>query len=516
MKYLLIFYLLTWPAFSGTFAQKMKPFIDKHCVSCHGEKKQEGKLRLDSLSTDLTDLDTAEQWQDILDELNAAAMPPEDEAQPSKEHFTEILELLTYNLTKAKKMHYGKKREIVMRRLNKREYINTMYELTGIRLKDTAVMGDRSTAEFDNHGEGLYVSSFLLAEYRKYAYQALDKALSKEPVKVFTYEINDFAKEKNDAVRKEAAEIKKNDFKSKRKKVKHQKLLHARLLSYLAQPDSDKGFLVEDGQEAKVKPRNGRTTLKGVKAKFKISVNGRVKNLEVGDKPYLIISKQRYIDLSELINNQKEISIDVYLKFSHTGDFPLTFHVEKAKKIKGKNHKYNKYSVEPIDPNAPKLVFNSVKIVSLEKNVIEDAFKKVFTVSKRSSETDAQYTEKIIKNFAFKAYRGRPISDRFLKILTDLYKNNVSNGRSQIDAIKEPLAIILSSPKFIYLTENSTTNSKFVSDLELAVRLSYFLWSSPPDQELYNLAYSGKLSSKQTLRSQVYSTIKRRTVSCNG
>ena len=53
--------------FGGTFAQDQKPFLAKYCVSCDGEKKQKAKLRLDTLSTDLTDLKTAEQWQDILE-----------------------------------------------------------------------------------------------------------------------------------------------------------------------------------------------------------------------------------------------------------------------------------------------------------------------------------------------------------------------------------------------------------------------------------------------------------------
>jgi hypothetical protein len=502
MKYVLMFYLLIGPVFGGTLSQELKPFVNKYCVSCHGEKKQKAKLRLDNLSADLTDLKTAEQWQDILDELNAAAMPPEDELQPEKEQFTEVLQLLTYELTEAKKMHYGKKRETVMRRLNKREYINTIYELTGVRLKDTEVMEDQSTAEFDNHGEGLYVSPFLLGKYRQYAHRALDKALSPEPAQVFSYEKNDFAEEKNNAVRKAADKLRNDNFQNERRSVEKQKKRHAQHLSYLAQPDSDQGLLLDDGQPVSVKPRSGHANLGRVKGRFKILIKGRVKNLAPGDKPYLVI-KERYMDVSELVNNKKEISCDVYLHLTYTGAFPLIFQVEKATKLKGKSRKYNKYSDEPIDPHAPKFILSSFKIVGTDNLQSEDAAKKIFSVAKGRAETDEQYIEKIIKGFALKAYRGRPLSDRFLKLLTDLYQNNIANGLSQIDAVKEPLALILSSPKFIYLTEDSSAENKVISELELAVRLSYFLWSSPPDQELYDLAYSGKLSNKQTLRSQL-------------
>ena len=108
-----------------------------------------------------------------------------------------------------------------------------------------------------------------------------------------------------------------------------------------------------------------------------------------------------------------------------------------------------------------------------------------------------------IKNFTNKAYRGQQASENFINLLTEIYSANLNSGMSKVDAIKEPLAIVLSSPKFIYLSEDNSTDSKFVTDLETAVRLSYFLWSSPPDAELYELAYSGKLSDSATLKAQV-------------
>ena len=341
MKYVLLFCLSIGSAFGGTFSQELKPFLAKYCVSCHGEKKQKAKLRLDTLSTDLTDLKTAEQWQDILDELNAASMPPEDELQPEKEQFTDVLQRLTYELSEAKKLHYGKNREAVLRRLNKREYINTIYDLTGVPLKDSEVIEDQSTAEFDNHGEGLYVSSFLLGKYRQYAYRALNEALSPEPAPVFRYEKHDFAEEKNSAARKAADKIKADNFLHQRQSVEKQKERHAFLLSYLAQPDVDEGLLLDDGQPVSVKPRMKHANLGRKKGAFKVSITGRVKNLEDGDKPYLVI-KERYIDVSELVDNEREMTFDVYIHLTYTGAFPLTFQVHRAKTEKDKFQKWNK------------------------------------------------------------------------------------------------------------------------------------------------------------------------------
>jgi hypothetical protein len=502
MKSVLLLPLLIWPVLGGTLSQELKPFVNDYCVSCHGPKKQKAKLRLDTLSTDLADLKTAERWQDVLDELNAAAMPPEDERQPPKEQLTKVLQGLSYALTDAKKLHYGKNRETVMRRLNKREYINTIYELTGVPLKDSEVIEDQSNAEFDNHGEGLFVSSFLLRQYRQYAYRALDRALAPKPPEVFSYEKSDFAEEKNAATQKAADKIKAEKFLNKRHSVEKQKERHAFLLSYLAQPNCDEGLLLEDGQPVSVKPRTGHANLNRKKGNFRVSITGRVKNLSPGDKPYLIV-KERHIDVSELINEQKEMSFDVYLQLTYTGAFPVTFHVIKAQKPKGKYQRWNKYSIKPIDPDTPRFILSSFKIVSTDRSQTKDSAKKIFTVEQGETETDDQYIRKIIQEFALRAYRGRPVSDSFLNLLTDLYQSNVAKGSSQADAIKEPLALILSSPKFIYLTEAPEAENRYLSELELAVRLSYFLWSSPPDQELYDLAVSGSLSDAETLRAQL-------------
>ena len=101
--------MMTSSVYSDEFSQKLKPFLNKYCVSCHGPDKQKGKLRLDNISMNFSNFDTAEQWQFILDELNGATMPPEDEPQPSNENLTEVLEILTYQIEKAKKVHEGKK-----------------------------------------------------------------------------------------------------------------------------------------------------------------------------------------------------------------------------------------------------------------------------------------------------------------------------------------------------------------------------------------------------------------------
>jgi hypothetical protein len=122
---------------------------------------------------------------------------------------------------------------------------------------------------------------------------------------------------------------------------------------------------------------------------------------------------------------------------------------------------------------------------------------------------EATRARTIFEQFAFKAFRGVEAEDEFIDRLAAIYDNRRAAGDSFEQALELPLAIILSSPGFLYLNEpvsnptNDADERRELSDRELAVRLSYFLWSAPPDQELLDLASRGELSNPDILRSQV-------------
>ncbi|NNM30825.1 MAG: DUF1592 domain-containing protein, partial [Akkermansiaceae bacterium] len=110
----------------------------------------------------------------------------------------------------------------------------------------------------------------------------------------------------------------------------------------------------------------------------------------------------------------------------------------------------------------------------------------------------------ILQQFAFKAFRGVEAEDDFLDRLVSIYESRRDAGDSFEGAIELPLGIILASPGFLYLNEpNDADDRRELTGRELAVRLAYFLWSSPPDQELLELASRGELSNPDILRSQV-------------
>ena len=121
-----------------------------------------------------------------------------------------------------------------------------------------------------------------------------------------------------------------------------------------------------------------------------------------------------------------------------------------------------------------------------------------------SGPDDSSRARAILQKFAFKAFRGVEAEADFLDRLVSIYEARRDAGESFNNAIELPLGIILASPGFLYLSEPSDDSERReLTDRELAVRLAYFLWSAPPDQQLLDLASEGELSKPEVLRKQV-------------
>ena len=115
---------------------------------------------------------------------------------------------------------------------------------------------------------------------------------------------------------------------------------------------------------------------------------------------------------------------------------------------------------------------------------------------------DLDYAREIFERFLPQAYR-RPIEPAEATPFVELVRQELGNGLAFRDALRAGVAAVLSSPKFIYLVETQATEPQTLNDYEIASRLSYFLWSSMPDKELIDLAAEGKLRDKQVLETQV-------------
>ena len=127
----------------SVMSERHKTLLEQNCQNCHGAEKQKGKFRVDDLSFDITNIETAERWQKVLNQMNSGEMPPEEEKQPTAAAKTDFLDELANVMVSARKSLADQKGAITMRRLNRREYKNTLRELLGVEINVSALPSDR-------------------------------------------------------------------------------------------------------------------------------------------------------------------------------------------------------------------------------------------------------------------------------------------------------------------------------------------------------------------------------------
>jgi hypothetical protein len=110
----------------------------------------------------------------------------------------------------------------------------------------------------------------------------------------------------------------------------------------------------------------------------------------------------------------------------------------------------------------------------------------------------------VLERFAMRAFRGRVADAAYLDRLAAIFEKHRAAGKPFREAVKEPLATVLSSPHFLYLAEPlGEQDRRKLDDLEVASRLSYFLWSSPPDDALLEAAKAGEMQTPEGRTKQV-------------
>jgi len=141
----------------------------------------------------------------------------------------------------------------------------------------------------------------------------------------------------------------------------------------------------------------------------------------------------------------------------------------------------------------PRLLIRSVEFEGpLYETWPPQSHKNIFVEFDRRNDQPA-YARKIVREFATKAYR-RPITAGEEASLMNVYRKSSESGRSFTESIKDTLQVVLTSPQFLFLVENSKTpEAEPLDSYELASKLSYFLWNGPPDQTTLQLAASGTL-----------------------
>lgn len=494
-------------------SRSLSAFLSKYCLDCHGNEKQKGDRRFDELSNQAPTLDNAEALQEILDQLNLANMPPEDAPQPSDNERKELIASLSDSLktlrTQAQR-HPGK---VVMRRLNRVEYRNTIRDLFRLKMVDfdptTTFPVDDSTEGFDNVGEGLVTSDHLLREYLTAARKVADKAILPGPrPAMINYQTGVVASEPGTELATGVAQADKDG----RREA-------GRMFIKFRQP---LGFPVLDKKRGV--PASGeyviRFTAKAVRRKSRYKDEDLRYNSSEPMRLSISIDSRELGATAHRIVAEYEIPDDRAIEIEHRLwlEKGFTFHLHWANGPDGSFKrilrkvlpKYNKDALYPVR-NPPEMYVGSGPELHVHALQIEGpffaqwppkGFARFFPSPPRSP--DKTYLRDSLLRFANAAFR-RPVDQAELAPYVDLAEAHWAQHGDFWEAAKYGVRAILTSPKFLYLAEtvpDDPTNRRLTSH-ELASRLSYFLWSSMPDDQLRLAADNGELLKPQELRRQV-------------
>ena len=162
--------------------EKHFALFEKYCLNCHDADTEKGKVNLEGLSFEISrDIPTAQLWDDILAAMNSKEMPPEDKKQVPDDEKAAFLSKLSEQMVVARSILSDSGGEITMRRMNRREYQNTLESLLGLRPDVGTLPDDDGTGGFDTAGASLFFSSDQFEAYRGIARAALQHVLSGNP-----------------------------------------------------------------------------------------------------------------------------------------------------------------------------------------------------------------------------------------------------------------------------------------------------------------------------------------------
>ena len=514
------------------YKQIVVPFFKQHCAECHVGKKPQGEFSIakKELGTDFANVVYRGKWREIVNVLNSHEMPPEDKPRPSSDDVAAVVDWITKQAVAAEVSK--REQSVVLRRLNRAEYRNTIRDLVGIDFDTSPFPQDPPAGGFDNNGRALTMSPMQVEQYLAAADEILDRALveGKQPEKIrWRFDPTPGAPDAN--------HVRLDD--------QNNPIVNGGNNTY----EGDWIAIRLDGWERTIGARDFRVPTAGtyiVRARVanrRPSRDDVVKSAEPFLKKGLDENIAKRPDAAsyfqaEYDQNMKHFKTDpIYdygparLKlgaslgsqprtiavFDIEGttdapqivEFPVRFTTESA----GVSLNYA-YEIPFVPENQwiqnhetfarPTALVDWIEI----EGPIYDAWPpsshtKILFDSPLKSENLNDYVRAVLERFMSEAYR-RPVTKEEVDEKFALYVANAKGKKSFVEKVKAPLTAVLINPSFLYLAEAHPGNfSEPLTDHELATRLSYFLWSSQPDAELRQLADAGKLTDPNTRREQV-------------
>ncbi len=446
----------------SAFHEQVAPLLAKYCLGCHGVDKPKAGLNLSAFADDAAVVKAPKVWEKVLEAVEAGDMPPEGKPRPSSEESAKITRWVERTLAANHCGGEGDPGRVTMRRLNRAEYNNTIRDLVGVNFQPAEDFPlDDVGYGFDNIGDVLTLPPILMERYLSAAERIAEQAIVLfEPGNgsLKRWEGRDLA---------EAGGI----------------------------DATPTGRMLASEGEIGVKfdfPKAGEYL-------FRAKVYGE----QAGPEPVKMAFK------TDAKTIQK---VDVHATRNAPQVYEAKIRTRGGSKRLAVAFLNDYYKSDDPDParRDRNLVVESIEVQGpVESRPIPESHRRILFRAPKSDDDRVDCAREILERFASRAYRRPATADEVAR-LVGLSERAWSDGEPFARGIQLAVEAVLVSPHFLFRVEQDYRPgiTSALHDDEMASRLSYFLWSSLPDEELTKLARAGALQDPGTLETQARRLLK--------
>jgi mono/diheme cytochrome c family protein len=472
-------------ASDATQAQANEALVKRYCVACHNDKLRTGGLTLQTM--DFSNVAAgAETWEKVIRKLHTGSMPPQGMPRPDKEALNGFATWLATSIDKVAlaKPNPGR---ATLHRLNRTEYANAIKDVLNLDVDATTLLpNDDESFGFDNIADVLKTSPALLERYMSASW------------KISRLAVGDPAIGADTSVYRARPDLSQDDH------------IEGLPLGTRGGLKFTHNFPLDGDYIFKVRMWRATTDIiRGLKYANEVeySIDGvRVGLVRIGGRIDEKASEENSGLSAEDLDQRLTLRVPVK---AGPHEVVITFLKKTAAQEDDILEPFLRSNVDPVGYQGQ----TSVDRVSINgpldaHGVSETPSRKaIFICRPPAGGDDIPCAKKILAHLARKAYR-RPVTDRDTEQLLTFFQKGKNDGKTFDSGIEAAIQLILASPEFIFRFEPDPPNVAVdtpyrISDMELASRLSFFLWSTIPDDQLINLASAGKLRDPAVLAEQV-------------
>ena len=425
-----------------SFERSVQPVINQSCVGCHNDRSAAGGLNIVPFQNSASLASNRDDWERIIQKIRTGEMPPKGMPRPTPVQAEELMAFVTAEFARADKLVKPDPGRVTARRLNRNEYTNTIRDLLGVDFRaDRDFPTDDSGHGFDNIGDVLTISPILMEKYLNAAERIAARAIGADPL---PKPVEKLYHNRDKAIRR----------------------IDRSTIEASHRVDFEGEYTIRFGLP-------GERSADAPPVKLGLWMDGKLLHTITAEtKPSKLVYFNPYSE------EEMRLLLPEGDHVFRAGFIDDPF-VKDLSDKDAYNNKKNKWldSILFIGPFPAKTERPSRK--------------KLLTCDPNSGDA---CLESILANLARRAYR-RPVAKDEVAKLTRFVGLARQEGLSTEQGLQLAIQAALVSPHFLFRVERDSdpVTPRPVTELELASRLSYFLWSSMPDEELLRLAETNKL-----------------------